>query len=197
MKTSLYVLGLAIAFSLVACSTSRIVLLDSGKEASAIVVKTDQGELTLNEPNTYTELSSARAKPTEPKTINPQVMEKEYGALIDSTPKPPINFLLYFETGTTILTAQSKQHFPEIIAAIKERIPCEVNIIGHSDRTGSKEYNVQLSLQRAHYVNSWLIEQKLDISNIIVESYGEEAPLIPTADGVSEPKNRRVEVLIR
>lgn len=197
MKYALHALLLVVAFSLVGCSTSRIVLLDADKKSSAIIVKTDQGELILDEPNTYTEISATKAKPSKPEHIDPQVMEEEYGALIASTPKPPINFLLYFEAGTTILTTQSRQLFPKIIAAIKERIPCDVNIIGHSDRTGSKEYNVRLSLQRAHFVDSWLSEQEIDISNIIVESYGEEAPLVPTADNIPEPKNRRVEIFIR
>ncbi|SEA57363.1 OmpA family protein [Desulfuromusa kysingii] len=197
MKNCLYVFVFVLILNMMGCSTSRIVLLDSGKSTNAIIVKTDQGELTLNEPNTFTELASARAIPTKPKTISPEMMEEEYGALINSTPKPPIKFLLYFETDKTILTTQSKQLLTEIKAAVKERIPCEVNVIGHSDRMGSKEYNVDLSLQRARFINAWLVEQKLGIANIIVESYGEEAPLIPTADGIPEPKNRRVEILIR
>jgi outer membrane protein OmpA-like peptidoglycan-associated protein len=41
------------------------------------------------------------------------------------------------------------------------------------------------------------VKGEIDIENIVVESYGEEDPIIPTADGVAEPRNRRVELLIR
>ena len=54
-----------------------------------------------------------------------------------------------------------------------------------------------LSLRRAKVLYDWLVSRQLEIVEIIVESYGEEDPLIPTEDGVAEPKNRRVEVLIR
>ncbi len=86
---------------------------------------------------------------------------------------------------------------PKIEQAINDRIPCDVNIIGHADSTGSKEYNINLSLKRARQVRQWLYNLDLNISTIIVESYGEEDPLIPTADGVPEPRNRRVEILVR
>jgi outer membrane protein OmpA-like peptidoglycan-associated protein len=117
--------------------------------------------------------------------------------LISAAPKPPEHILLYFDPGATTLTAASRLRLPEVEAAINERIPCDVNIIGHADRAGSKEYNIDLSLRRARTLYDWLAGRQLDIANIVVESYGEEDPLIPTEDGVAEPKNRRVEILIR
>jgi len=184
--------------SLSGCSPStRVILLDSGKTQNAVVVKTAAGEQVLDQQNTYTVISSATQKPTQTKTINPQQLEQQYGEFIRTAPKPPRKFTLYFEPGSTTVTNASKKLFPEIEKAIQERSPCDINIIGHADRTGSKEYNIKLSLQRAREVRSWLQQLNVDLNNVSVESYGEEDPLFPTADGVAEPRNRRVEMLIR
>jgi len=185
-------------FVLVGCSTtSKVVLLDGEKTGTAIVVTTEAGQLTIDKPNTYTVVSSATQKPSEAKAIDAEKLEKEYGQLIESAPKPPKHFLLYFKPGSTTLVKKSQFLFPEIGQAIKERAPCDVNVIGHADRSGSKKYNIKLSLKRAKLVYHWLMKSKLEIENVVVESYGEEDPIIPTADGVSEQRNRRVEILIR
>ena len=197
MKRLELVVVLLIFVGLVGCSSSRVVLLDAGKTQNAVVIKTEQGELVLDQPNTFTELSSANAKPSAVKEISQQELQTKYGQLIASAPKPPLFFLLYFEPDATIFSNASEQLFADIEAAIRERIPCDVNIIGHADRTGSKDYNIALSLQRAKAVQSWLLGRNLQIEKIVVESYGEEDPLIPTPDGVAEPRNRRVEILIR
>jgi len=190
---ALFILALA------GCSTtSKVILLDGAKTETAIIVTTEAGQLTIDKPNTYTVISSATQKPAETKAIDAAELEKEYGKLIELAPKPPKRFLLYFEPGSTTLVKKSQLLFPEIELAIKKRAPCDINIIGHADRSGSKEYNIELSLKRAQQVYKWLMkEKKVDIENIVVESYGEEDPIIPTADGVAEPRNRRVEILIR
>lgn len=197
MKNLLLILLGLLSLGLVGCSSSRIVLLDTGKTENSIVVRTEGGELILDQPNTYTDLTSAKTKPAPVKTIERQELQHRYRALFSSAPKPPRRFLLYFDPGTTTITAASKQLFAPIEKAIKERIPCDVNIIGHADRTGSREYNTELSLKRARVVYKWLLGKQLDIEKIVIESYGEEDPLVPTRDGVPEPKNRRVEILIR
>lgn len=197
MKKLLPVLLFLFSIALVGCSTTRIVLLDTDKDANAIVVTTAKGELVLDQPNTFTELSPITTKPAAAKVMDQQELQEKYGQLISSSPLPPVHFLLYFEVDSTMLTAQSKKLFPAVEAAIQNRVPCDVNIIGHADSVGSKKYNIELSLKRARWVYEWLLGRKLDVKNIVVESYGEEDPLIPTADGVPEPRNRRVEILIR
>ncbi len=197
MKKLLTVFFLVFSIGLTGCSSSRVILLDVDKTENAIVVKTREGQLVLDKPNTYTELSSSKAKPSAAKEISQQEIQNRYGKLINSAPKPPKHFLLYFDPDATTLTEASKKLFSTIEKAIKDRTPCDVNIIGHTDRTGSKNYNIELSLKRAGSVYNWLLGRKLDIANIVVESYGEEDPLIPTRPGVPEPRNRRVEILIR
>ncbi|MFW6242332.1 MAG: OmpA family protein, partial [Thermodesulfobacteriota bacterium] len=68
---------------------------------------------------------------------------------------------------------------------------------GHSDRQGSEEMNWKLSLERARTVNRILVERGVPETLIETTSHGEGNPRIPTADEVSEPRNRRVEVTVR
>lgn len=179
-------------------SSSRVVLLEGKKAQSSVIVTMDRGcKRILDTPNSYTVLSSTQAKPSNTKVMNKTELEAEYGALIEAAPKPPQEFLLYFEPGSTTMTDPSTVLLPEIVMAIGNRQPCDVNIIGHADRMGSEEYNVSLSLKRAQRVNQWLLGADVTAERITVESYGESNPLVPTADGVGEPKNRRVEVSIR
>ncbi|NPA25940.1 MAG: OmpA family protein [Deltaproteobacteria bacterium] len=179
------------------CPSSRVVLLDSGKTANAVVVKTTGGEVLLDQPNTYTELAAADQQPAPARKLTPDEIEKRYGKILRAAPKPPASFLLYFKAGATELTENSRQLLPRILAAIRKRAPCEISIIGHCDRTGSREYNIRLSLARAQAVHEWLKTNGAADQSFKVESYGEEDPLILTPDGVAEPRNRRVEILIR
>ncbi len=195
MKIFFYAPILFAVLSLSACSSSRVILLDNGKAQNAVVVTTKQGQQVLDKKNTYLDISATGSSAVKP--ISPQQVQQTYGTLLAAAPKAPISFLLYFETDSTSLTAASQRQLPTISSAIKERIPCDINVIGHADRTGTKAYNIDLSLRRARQIRDWLYTQKLDISTIIVESYGEEDPLVPTADGIPEPRNRRVEILIR
>ncbi len=179
------------------CPTSRVVLLDSGKISSAIVVKTTGGEQVLDQPNTYTTISNAARKPTPAIKLSATELERKYSDLLNFAPQAPVSFMLYFKTNSTELTEVSRQLFPAIEQALHKRAPCNVNIIGHSDRLGSSSFNLKLSLERARRVYQWLQQRQIKIENVEIESYGEKDPLIPTPDGVAEPRNRRVEIMIR
>jgi outer membrane protein OmpA-like peptidoglycan-associated protein len=62
---------------------------------------------------------------------------------------------------------------------------------------GTRRYNYLLSLERAQAVASFLIAERVDPSLLAIDSHGEDNPLVPTGDEVSEPRNRRVEVTVR
>ncbi len=182
---------------LAGCSSSRIVLLENTKPGSAIVVSAGNRELILDQPNTYTELNTSTASLSAVKPLAKETLTQKYRTLMAMTPEPPVSFLLYFKPDSVDMTEASTAILSSIETAVLVRSPCVVNIIGHSDSTGSRQYNIKLSLQRAQAVRAWLQDQNLGILRTNVTSYGEEDPLVPTADGVAEPKNRRVEIMIR
>lgn len=80
----------------------------------------------------------------------------------------------------------------------RQRVAAEILVIGHTDRVGSDADNEALSLQRAQVVARQL-QGPAGIHPKALETAGrgESDLLVPTADGVDEPRNRRVEVSIR
>ena len=86
---------------------------------------------------------------------------------------------------------------PEILEAIKSQGSSHVRVIGHTDTVASIEYNRRLSRLRAKSVADVLVSRGVDRASIEIEYYGKEKLLIETPDGVAEPKNRRVEIIVR
>lgn len=85
----------------------------------------------------------------------------------------------------------------EIVEAIQSQKANHVLVIGHADKVGSVAYNRRLSQMRAKSVANRLVSKGVDRAVIEIQFYGKERPFIETPDGVAEPKNRRVEIIIR
>jgi outer membrane protein OmpA-like peptidoglycan-associated protein len=68
-------------------------------------------------------------------------------------------------------------------------------VTGHTDTVGSDAYNMRLSLRRAESVAAELEKQGIKSSEIDIIAKGKKDLLVPTADGVREPQNRRVTIL--
>ena len=71
-----------------------------------------------------------------------------------------------------------------------------VEVIGHTDRSGSDEYNILLSKLRANEVKKYLLSLGINENNITSYYYGENKLKIITKDGIREKINRRVEIFI-
>jgi OmpA-OmpF porin, OOP family len=68
---------------------------------------------------------------------------------------------------------------------------------GHADRSGPDNYNVRLSERRATAVKNQLVREGVPAGIIQTAGKGERENLVQTADGVREPRNRRVEIVFR
>ncbi len=114
-----------------------------------------------------------------------------------ATPDGPRSYLLYFDTGRSGADSEAEATINAVLADIVRRDIPRVAVIGHSDRVGSAAVNVRLARQRAETVRDILTTGGVPVEIITVRSHGEGDPLVPTADGVAEPRNRRVEVMVR
>ncbi len=114
-----------------------------------------------------------------------------------SQPKVQTSYLLYFEPGTDDLVPASLATLEELKADAASRPAPEIRVIGHTDTTASQQYNDELSLERAEFVIETLREFGVRPVSYEATGRGERDLLVPTADGVPEPRNRRVEVSIR
>jgi outer membrane protein OmpA-like peptidoglycan-associated protein len=144
----------------------------------------------------------ATARVTEPGRVEPgaiteQEVQKAFGAALAAQPGRPISFIVYFLEARDELTPDSKQIVGRIIDEIARRPAPEIIVIGHTDRVGTVPYNDALSLRRAERVRDELVKAGVAVERIRVEGRGEREPLVPTADEVAEPRNRRVEINVR
>jgi Outer membrane protein and related peptidoglycan-associated (lipo)proteins len=189
---------LCLAFVGCAAKGTTVVLIeDPDGSVGQVQVSTPSGTQSLTAAGQSTSVKDSAAAPGPLLTLDQTAIEKDYGQALKAMPEPPESFLLYFEYGRTELTPESQDAPARIIETILRRNSVDVRINGHSDTVGKPEDNARLSLERAEGARGLLVEKGVDPSIIKVFSHGEGNPLIPTPDETPEPKNRRVEVLVR
>ena len=182
----------------VACSKTTVVLLpDPDGTVGAVNVANEKGSVDLNTPNQAVKVSGGQAPPKTPEVMPDKDINTLFSEVMAVQVPPPVHFLLYFEDNATILRRDSVEMLPAVIKAIEERQSVDISIVGHSDTAGDRVYNLDLSKRRAAAVYRLLVERGVDPTHIATTSHGEENPLVDTGDNVSEPKNRRVEVVVR
>lgn len=102
-------------------------------------------------------------------------------------------FIVFFEFDKSALTADGKKVVDAAAAAFKSG-KSGVAISGYTDLAGTQQYNLALSKRRADTVKAALVRDGVPTGAINESWHGKENPRVPTADGVREPQNRRVEI---
>lgn len=179
---------------LVGCASERVVLLPSADgRPSAVIVQRGDKSSRLDQPYATAERRLGFNRET---TLNAEEVQARYSKTLAARPPRPISFNLYFQENTT-LTPESQLLLGKIQAEIRQRKAAELEIIGHTDRVGSVEKNDALSLRRATSTKALFLEMGIADHMIQISGRGEREPLIPTADEVLEPRNRRVQITVR
>ena len=114
-------------------------------------------------------------------------------------PPPPAqatSFMVFFDWDRSNLSSQAENTIAQAANAFKTTGSARVTATGHTDRSGPDNYNMALSLRRANTVKDALVRNGVPAAAISVIGKGESQPLVQTADGVREPQNRRVEIVI-
>lgn len=135
------------------------------------------------------------AKAAEP--VDMRRFNADFAPVIAARPVLPARYLLYFQTGGSELTEDSRAQLVSILDDVRTRPAADVSVIGHTDTVGNAEANEALALQRAQGIAAMLTEQGMKPYALAVESHGERDLLVPTADEADEPRNRRVEISVR
>lgn len=106
-------------------------------------------------------------------------------------------YLVFFDWNRADLTDRARQIIAEAAAARTTVRSTRIEVSGHADRSGPDAYNQALSMRRAEAVAAELVRRGVPRSELVIQAFGESRPLVPTADGVREPQNRRVEIVLR
>jgi OmpA-OmpF porin, OOP family len=177
-------------------SPDRIVLLPNADGSpSAVIVKTATGERVIDKP--YEAVSVSQGGAISKGEETPQSVRARYGAALDAQPKRPATYVLYYFNGKVEITPESQSVVKKLKEDLKTRSAPEIIIVGHTDLVGTDEYNDKLSLERAKDVQGILISMGIPADLISISGRGKRDPAVKTADGVHEPRNRRVEISIR
>ena len=161
----------------------------------ALIVSSGGEQRVLDQP--YAAASVTSPGRVEGRATSEAEVRQAFGPALAAQPTRPVSFFLYFLADTDEFTPDSKRVVGQIFAEIARRPAPEIVVIGHTDRVGAVAYNDALSLKRAEKVRDDLLKLAIPKVRISVAGRGEREPLVPTADEVSEPRNRRVEISVR
>jgi hypothetical protein len=116
-------------------------------------------------------------------------------------PPPPVapvrSYLVFFDWDRADLTSRARAIVAEAAQASTHVQTTRIEVSGYTDLSGTAAYNQKLSIRRAQSVEKELIHDGVAASEIAIHGYGESNPLVPTAPGVREPQNRRVEIVLK
>jgi OmpA-OmpF porin, OOP family len=183
---------------LTACSATKelIVLLpEEDGTLGSIAIGEGEHSVIINAPLASAKID-ARGR-VKQEAITQAEVNRIFEAALAAQPPKAISFLLYFEEGQTQVTSESQAMLDALFAEVARRQAVEVQITGHTDRLGSVADNDRLSLARAQAVRDMLGQLGLRSDFIRAVGRGEREPLVPTPDEQPEPRNRRVEVIVR
>ncbi len=105
-------------------------------------------------------------------------------------------FLVFFDWSKADLTDRARQIIGEAASARGQGVT-RIEVNGFTDRSGSDSFNQGLSERRANAVAAELVRRGVPRNEIVTRGFGEANNLVPTADGVREPQNRRVEIILK
>jgi outer membrane protein OmpA-like peptidoglycan-associated protein len=194
-------LGRAIGIALLpallaACAPSATIVLLPEKDGrkTAVTVKQGDQEVLLDEP--YAAARQSASGPTAFRS-NPQEVQALAGAALAAQPSRATTFTLHFIEGKDEFTDESKLLVDGVFSEIAKRPVPDIVVVGHTDLTGTDPFNDALAQKRAELVKAELIRRGVAAENIQAISRGMRDPVIPTAMGVAEARNRRVEIVVR
>jgi len=189
-------LAVAAAALLAGCApTSKVVLLPEPDGRKTAVTITDQrGEVVLDHP-----YAAARRNALETRTYDatPNEVSRDFGRALAAQPRREMSFTLHFAEGKDELSAEAQAQIDAVLAEVAKRPVADVLVVGHTDGVGTAAVNDALAKQRAETVRAELVRRGLAPANVQASGRGSRDPVVSTPQGVAEPRNRRVEIIVR
>jgi outer membrane protein OmpA-like peptidoglycan-associated protein len=101
---------------------------------------------------------------------------------------------ILFDLNSANIKAESKPVLDEVLGLLQSESSWKLTIEGHTDSTGSSDYNQKLSLQRADAVKAWLLTAGIEAGRLQTKGFGSAKPVADNASEMGRTQNRRVEL---
>jgi len=178
------------------CATKATVVLlpEADGKPTAVTVRQGDSEVVLDKPYAAADVKTQGVSGFQ---SNAEEVQRRFGSALSAQPARAQTFVLYFVEGKDEFTEESKQIVDKVLAEVARRPVPDVLVVGHTDALGNDQLNDALALRRAETVRARLIAAGVPASDVEAISRGKRAPAVPTPDGVAEPRNRRVEIIVR
>jgi outer membrane protein OmpA-like peptidoglycan-associated protein len=167
---------------------------DGRAGAGKITISAGTTKTVLDQPFAAAEARQGTIEAVDVPAADTLIIFKE---AIGARPVLPHHFSLYFLSGQDELTPASAAEYHKVLEDTRARLVYQIEVIGHTDTVGDQTYNQQLSLARARAIRDKLIADGVPATAISIAGRGQLDLLVPTALGVDEPRNRRVEITVR
>ena len=154
----------------------------------------DRGSFRADEAENHSVMLGLRYAFNQPRAVAAPVATLAPAA---AQPAPARTYLVFFDFDRADLTDRARQIIADAAQAVSSTGTTRIEVAGHADRSGTPQYNQRLSMRRAEAVASELSRRGIPRSAMSIQAFGESRPLVATADGVREPQNRRVEIVLR
>ena len=177
--------------------TTFVLLPDPAGTVGEITVSNAQGSQTLDKAGDAVVIKHKSAAPGQAANMSSAQIRAMFQEAMAIEPEQPEKFILYFMFDSIRLLPASEKTLMSVLDAAVAGQSMDIAVNGHTDRAGDEAYNYRLSLRRAEYIRQLLENRGVSSAFISSTSHGEGNPLVPTGDNVAEPRNRRVEVIIR
>ena len=107
-------------------------------------------------------------------------------------PAQVTSYMVFFDWDRSDLSGQAMTTVQQAAGTFKNGGQSRITAVGYTDTSGPRDYNMALSLRRSNTVKNALVQQGVPADAVVATGRGEDDLLVPTADGVREPQNRRV-----
>ncbi len=131
----------------------------------------------------------------EPETKNDY---KDRDGCPDEVPKEVAKFTgaiegIFFDTDKAVIKPKSKPVLDKAVKVLKDFPDVKVEVSGHTDSTGDRTHNIDLSQRRADAVKKYLVDHGIDADRIDTRGAGPDEPRADNTSKAGKAKNRRIE----
>jgi len=171
----------------------------SKKEFSVVTDKNGKAQILLPKGDTYEIKYKEFATVVEYSKFEIPNKQGKFTLQLNIKYEPSKVFTLdnvYFDVDKATIKKESYKQLDELVNLLKLKKNMEIEIAGHTDNSGRKEYNMELSQKRAEAVKQYLIKKGISANRIKAVGYGDTQPIATNDTPQGRAKNRRIEVRV-